>query len=247
MDPGDLRAIGIAPEGSRVLSAEGSRVLSAEGSAVVDAEGSPDTSAAGWSADLVYAAYRAGLFPMGLGEAGTGPVGWWAPRLRGVLRPGELRVSTSLRKSRKRFRVTIDTCFEDVMRACADPSRPGAWITPDFIALYCELHRTGRAHSVEVWNRETGALAGGLYGVAFGGVFAGESMFHRERDASKVALVELVELLDSVDDDVPWLIDTQWQTSHLASLGVSAVDAFAYAKALESARHGFHSQAFPNQ
>lgn len=190
----------------------------------------------------VLSAYRAGLFPMGLGEGGSAPIGWWSPRRRGVLRPGELRVSSSLRRSLRRFSWTVDADFAAVVRACADPARSGAWITGEFIDLYLALYREGHAHSVEVW--DDGELVGGLYGVAFGGVFAGESMFHTRTDASKTALVRLVEILDGVDDPAPWLIDAQWRTPHLASLGVSEIGGYAYLSALRSARGGNHSQAF---
>ncbi len=137
----------------------------------------------------VLSAYRAGLFPMGIGRGGTGRMGWWAPRRRGVLLPGDLRVSKSLRKSMRAFDFTVDTAFDDVIRACADPSRAGAWITREILDLYTSLHAHGWAHSVEVW--KDGRLAGGLYGVAIGSLFAGESMFHRETDASKAALAHL--------------------------------------------------------
>lgn len=194
------------------------------------------------SIDQVLSAYRAGLFPMGLGDGGAEPIGWWSPRRRGVLRSGELTVSRSLRRSVRRFDWAIDTCFRSVVEACAGSDRDGAWITPELIDLYAGLHAAGHAHSVEVFER--GRLVGGLYGVAFGSVFAGESMFHRRPDASKVALVRLVEVLDAVESDTPWLIDTQWQTSHLARLGVSEIGAFEYLAALDRARRGDHSQAF---
>ncbi|NUL60824.1 leucyl/phenylalanyl-tRNA--protein transferase [Brevibacterium luteolum] len=192
--------------------------------------------------DQVLSAYRAGLFPMGIGQHGAPPTGWWAPLTRGVLRPGQLRVSRSLRRSLTRFTWSVDAAFAEVVAGCADPSRDGAWITPQIAQLYQRLHEAGHAHSVEVY--EDGRLAGGLYGVAFGGVFCGESMFHTSRDASKVALVRLVELLDSVGDHTPWIIDTQWQTSHLETLGVSEVSGFEYLEALAVARSGRHFQAF---
>lgn len=197
------------------------------------------------SASQVLSAYRAGLFPMGLGESGTGPVGWWAPRRRGVLRSGQLCISQSLRKSARRFDWSVDRRFAEVIAACADPGRSGAWITPAIIDTYSELHERGHAHSVEVLR--DGELVGGLYGIAFGGVFAGESMFHRASDASKVALLRLVEILDAVDSDVPWIIDTQWQTPHLETLGVSEIDGFEYLRALRQAEQGSHSQAFLTQ
>lgn len=179
-------------------------------------------------------AYSSGLFPMGIGENGGGEIGWWTPSERGVLRPQEVRISKSLRKSCRRFAVSTDRAFSDVIRACADPSRDGRWITPDVISAYEKLHEHGLAHSVEVWR--DGTLVGGLYGVALGGLFAGESMFHRERDASKVALIGLCAVLTenahsrpeatasdgSSHGDVSGfgrLIDMQWLTPHLASLG----------------------------
>ena len=136
------------------------------------------------------AAYRTGLFPMPDPDVG---LGWWSPVRRGVLRLGDLRVTRSLRQSARRFEVRVDTAFAEVIAGCADPSRPQGWIDDDIAAAYLELHRLGWAHSVECW--EADVLVGGLYGVAIGGLFAGESMFHRQRDASKVALMGLVSLL----------------------------------------------------
>ncbi|QYJ03467.1 leucyl/phenylalanyl-tRNA--protein transferase [Nocardioides panacisoli] len=167
----------------------------------------------------VLAAYRRGLFPMP-GAVGDHRVGWWSPVERGVLELADLRVSRSLRRSLRGFEIRIDTAFEDVIDGCADPRRPGAWIDAAMRAAYVELHRLGWVHSVETWR--DGRLVGGLYGVAVGGVFAGESMFHRETDASKAALVGLVEALRDEYADRR-LIDVQWQTPHLASLGVTRV------------------------
>lgn len=161
------------------------------------------------------AAYTAGLFPMHLA---TGELAWWSPDPRGILEPAGLRVSTSLRRSCRRYSVTVDTRFEDVMRAC-DERRPDSWITEEFIEAYCALHDLGWAHSIEVWHE--GLLVGGLYGVEAGGLFAGESMFHRRPDASKVAIVALVERLAACTG--PRLIDVQWRTDHLASLGVAEI------------------------
>ena len=177
-----------------------------------------DADIVGLGADLepgtVLSAYRTGLFPMPDEDYG---LGWWSPVFRGVLRPDDLRVSRSMRQSARKFEIRVDTAFEEVLAGCADPSRPSGWIDDGIFAAYVELHRLGWAHSVEAWR--DGVLAGGLYGVALGGLFAGESMFHRERDASKVALMGLVSLLR--DEHVERrLIDVQWQTPHLASLGV---------------------------
>jgi len=162
------------------------------------------------------AAYRVGLFPMGLGRHGRGAIGWWSPDPRGVIPAGALRVSRSLRRARDHFDVRVDTCFDEVVRRCADPSRQGRWITPEVAEAYGRLHVLGWAHSVEAW--QGGELVGGLYGVSVGGLFAGESMFHSVRDASKVALVGLVERFHA-DGDPRRILDVQWATDHLRSLG----------------------------
>ncbi len=142
-----------------------------------------------------------------------------------------LRVHRSLRKVLPRFEVRVDTAFGDVVRACADPGRDGRWITAGIATAYAELHRLGWAHSVEAWQDDE--LVGGLYGVAIGGLFAGESMFHRARDASKAALVGLVELLGPTDPDR--LLDVQWRTEHLATLGVVEVPREEYVRRLQRA------------
>ena len=169
-------------------------------------------------------AYRSGLFPMPLGSPGdNGDLGWWSPDPRGVLPLDGLRVTKSLRRSCRDYEIRIDTAFETVMRECGDPSRDGSWIDEEFVTAYTRLHELGWAHSVETWQDER--LVGGLYGVCIGGLFAGESMFHRARDASKVALVALVDLLS---DGQPRLLDVQWQTEHLATLGVVAMPRTTY-------------------
>ncbi|MBW8824972.1 MAG: leucyl/phenylalanyl-tRNA--protein transferase [Acidobacteria bacterium] len=160
------------------------------------------------------AAYRAGLFPMPIGRRGEGAIGWWSPDPRGVLPLDQLRVTRSLRRSVGRYEVTVDHDFTAVMTACAEPSRAGGWISQPFIDAYSRLHDLGWAHSVETWLE--GELVGGLYGVAIGGLFAGESMFSTATDASKVALVRLVDGL-RVGGVV--LLDVQWRTDHLATLG----------------------------
>ncbi len=179
-----------------------------------------ESGVVGVGADLapgtLVAAYRRGLFPMPVGRR---QIGWWSPDPRGVLEPGGLVVSRSLGKACRHFEIRVDTVFTEVMAACADPSRQHGWISADIGAAYGELHRLGWAHSVETWQDDV--LVGGLYGVAIGGLFAGESMFHRVTDASKVALVALTELLD---DHPATLLDVQWSTPHLASLGVVEID-----------------------
>lgn len=177
----------------------------------------------------ILAAYRAGIFPMRV----DGRLGWWSPDPRGVLPLDGLKVTKSLRRSRKRFEIRIDTAFVEVMEACADPSRDGMWITPDFVEAYTELHRLGWAHSVEAWNADDQTLAGGLYGLAVGGLFAGESMFHRETDASKVALMGLVDWLNRDGCGERRLIDVQWRTEHLATLGVVEMPRSAYLRRVQ--------------
>jgi leucyl/phenylalanyl-tRNA--protein transferase len=177
----------------------------------------------------VFAAYCRGLFPMHLD---TGELAWWSPDPRGVLPLDRLRVTKSLRASTRRYRVTVDAAFADVMAGCADERREQGWITPDFVEAYSELHRMGYAHSVEAWDA-TGDLAGGLYGVSIGGLFAGESMFHRATDASKVALVALVGILGEDGEDR--LLDVQWRTEHLASLGVIEIPRREYLSRLDAA------------
>lgn len=200
--------------------------------ALPQATDAADGEVAGVGADLepgtLLAAYRRGLFPMRL--APDGPLGWWAPSPRGILPLDGLRVSRSLRRSTRKFAVTVDTAFEAVMWACADRRRPGGWIDDRFVAAYSELHRLGWTHSVEVWSDAD--LVGGVYGVAIGGLFAGESMFHTVTDASKVALVALVELLQGGGGV---LFDVQWCTPHLASLGVVEISRSEYAARLADA------------
>lgn len=179
----------------------------------------PDESGiVGVGADLepgtVLSAYRQGLFPMPLRRPRT--IGWWSPDPRGVLPLDGLRVSKSLRRSCSRYEIRVDSAFDQVIQACADPRRPDGWIDRSIVAAYRQLHDLGWVHSIEAWSPE-GELAGGLYGVAIGGLFAGESMFSYQTDASKVALVGLV---DRLRDGGATLLDVQWKTDHLASLGV---------------------------
>jgi leucyl/phenylalanyl-tRNA--protein transferase len=183
----------------------------------------------GVGADLepgtILAAYRRGLFPMPVGRRGT--LGWWSPDPRAIIPLEGLRVSRSLRRSVRRFEIRVDHACERVIEACAEPARPHGWITPEVRAAYVRLHELGWVHSVESWDRDDGELAGGLYGVAIGGLFAGESMFHRRADASKVALVALVALLRAGDVGPATsrhrLLDVQWRTPHLARLGAVEV------------------------
>lgn len=175
-------------------------------------------------------AYRSGIFPMPVDDGRL--LAWWSPDPRGVLPLDALRVSRSLRRSVERYDVTFDTAFTEVVDACAEPDRDGGWIDDAVTAAYTELHRLGWAHSVEVRDRADGRLVGGLYGVHIAGLFAGESMFHRQRDASKVALVALIERLGAIG---AVLLDVQWLTPHLASLGAVEIERTEYLRRLEVA------------
>lgn len=166
--------------------------------------------------DTLLAAYSRGLFPMPLRPGGR--IGWWSPPERGILEPERLIVHRSLRQACRRYEIRVNTVFADVVDGCADPARPHGWIDAQMRAAYVGFHQAGFAHSVEAWCDDE--LVGGLYGVAIGGLFAGESMFYRARDASKVALVALA---DGLRDGHRRLIDVQWATPHLCSLGVSAI------------------------
>lgn len=188
----------------------------------------PGVELLGVGADLepatVLAAYRAGAFPMPVSAGRRRRVGWWSPDPRAIIPLDGLRVSRSLRASCRRFEIRVDTAYDRVVAGCADPRRPGGWIDGAIREAYQRLYELGWAHSVEAWRVDedgTEHLAGGLYGVAVGGLFAGESMFHgplrADRDASKVALVALVERLRASGG--PRLLDVQWATPHLRSLG----------------------------
>lgn len=188
-----------------------------------------DDDLVGIGADLepgtLLAAYRTGLFPMPINRRS---LGWWSPTRRGILPLKALHVSKSLQRSCGRFEIRVDTAFEAVIEACSKADRPHGWITADLAAAYARLFELGWAHSVETWSRTSGALVGGLYGIAIGGLFAGESMFHRERDASKAALVALVKILRTTGSPEDRVLDVQWHTPHLASLGVVEIDRAEY-------------------
>jgi len=175
------------------------------------------------------AAYRHGIFPW---YSEGDPILWWSPDPRMVLFPAELRVTRSLAKTLRNasYEVRFDTAFDDVMRGCAAPraGQPGTWITAEMRAAYGRLHELGYAHSAETW--VDGELAGGLYGVAIGRMFFGESMFTRRRDASKIAFVHLVEHLRAADYG---LIDCQMHTEHLASLGARALPRREFSRRLK--------------
>ncbi len=177
-------------------------------------------------------AYQYGVFPMPLDWDGSGShIGWWSPVKRGILRLDSLRVTRSLRQSVKHYQTTFNTACSEVISRCADPNRPDGWITAQIRDCYQMLHKAGYVHSVEVWRDDD--LVGGLYGVEMGGLFAGESMFHDPvlgRDASKVALWTLVDSLKTVGGDR--LVDVQWLTPHLASLGAIEIPRMSYLEQL---------------
>jgi leucyl/phenylalanyl-tRNA--protein transferase len=177
----------------------------------------------------VLAAYRVGLFPMPV----DGTIGWWSPRVRGVIPLSGYAPSRSLRRAARAFEVRVDTAFREVVAGCADPARPGGWIDADVVAAYTRLHDLGWAHSVEAWDAD--GLAGGVYGLAVGGLFAAESKFHRRTGASKAALLGLVGLLAGAGDAGRRLLDVQWLTPHLASLGAVEVSRARYRRLLAAA------------
>jgi leucyl/phenylalanyl-tRNA---protein transferase len=178
---------------------------------------------------LLVSAYREGIFPMALED---GEIGWFSPDPRGIIPLDTFHVPRRLQRVVRsaEWTVRVDTCFEDVMRACAERPGEGTWISDEILESYVELHRQRCAHSVEVWRNET--LVGGLYGVHLGGAFFGESMFHRVTDASKVALVALVERLRAGGFV---LLDTQWTTPHLEQFGAVEVPRKEYLRTLKEA------------
>jgi len=185
------------------------------------------------STERLLAAYRQGIFPWyGEGE----PILWWSPDPRMVLFPDELKISRSLSKTlrNKAYEIRFDTSFDAVIEGCAQSrsGQTGTWITAEMRAAYQRLHALGHAHSVETWIE--GGLAGGLYGVAIGGVFFGESMFSRARDASKIALVALVGRCKAQDIR---LIDCQMHTRHLASLGARDMPRLRFSQLLQELIH----------
>ncbi|HEY2833646.1 MAG TPA: leucyl/phenylalanyl-tRNA--protein transferase [Sporichthyaceae bacterium] len=197
-----------------------------------------DSGLVGVGADLAPAtlldAYRHGIFPMPVAK--RGPIGWWSPDPRGILPTTTARVARSLARTRRRFEIRVNTAFAEVVDACADPGRPHGWINPAMRRAYRQLHDLGWAHSVEAFAVDDGQLAGGVFGIAIGGLFAGESMFHRRTDASKAALLGLCDLLNASDGPPEQrLLDVQWTTPHLVSLGAVDVPREAYLDRLASA------------
>jgi leucyl/phenylalanyl-tRNA--protein transferase len=178
--------------------------------------------------DTLLYAYAHGMFPMFVNKRN---LAWWSPVDRGVIPLDGLRITRSMQQSAKKFTCTVNQAFSEVMTLCGSMRTDGNWINQHFIDAYTELHEEGHAHSVEVWN-EAGDLVGGLYGVRINKFFAGESMFHIETDASKVALMHLVQLMTLEGME---LLDTQWRTDHLESLGCIAIPRENYLQLLASA------------
>ncbi len=178
--------------------------------------------------EILICGYQMGLFPMADED---GEIGWYSPDPRCVFEFERFHVPHGLKPVLRRglFEVRINTAFDEVIRACADRAE-GTWISPEIIRVYNELHRLGFAHTVETWR--DGQLAGGLYGVAIGGAFFGESMFHRVSDASKVALVALMRRLESRGFV---LVDTQWATPHLQRFGAVEIPRAEYLRRLDAA------------
>ena len=178
---------------------------------------------------LVVRAYREGVFPMALEDRS---IGWFSPDPRGIIPLDDFYVPSRLARvlRSERFDVAADLAFEDVMRACAADRDEGTWISDEILECYTALYRLGIAHSVEV--RREGRLVGGLYGVHLGGAFFGESMFHRETDASKVALASLVDRLRRRSFA---LLDVQWLTPHLAQFGAIEIPRPEYLARLQQA------------
>ena len=176
--------------------------------------------------DLLLEAYTCGVFPMGSVEG----IAWYSPDPRGIIPLNAFNVPHGLRRALKknRFEIRINSDFRGVIVACAQ--RPETWITEPIIETYCSLHQLGLAHSVETWRE--GRLTGGLYGVALHGAFFGESMFHRETDASKIALVALVNHLQSRNFV---LLDIQWTTPHLETFGACSIPRSDYLELLAEA------------
>jgi leucyl/phenylalanyl-tRNA--protein transferase len=175
------------------------------------------------------AGYRAGMFPMPFDRR---RIAWFSPDPRGILPLDGLRLTRSLRRSVRRYDVRMNTQFREVVEACGDPRRTGAWINDAFVDAYERLHDLGWAHSIEIYRPGSNELVGGLYGVHIGRLFAGESMFHTATDASKVALVHLVDWLREIGVT---LLDVQWVTPHLASLGVIEIPRDEYLTHLHEA------------
>jgi len=190
--------------------------------------------------EFLLSAYAAGYFPMAESRDAK-EIHWFYPELRGVIGLEKFHIPASLAKfmRKKNFTITTDKVFPEVITACADTPRDGTWINDTIIRLYCELWKKNYAHSVECWSGDE--LVGGLYGVSLGGAFFGESMFSRKPNASKVALVHLVELLRGAGYT---LLDTQYTNEHLQQFGVAEIPREEYLKRLKKALKVTPKQCF---
>jgi leucyl/phenylalanyl-tRNA--protein transferase len=175
------------------------------------------------------AAYRLGLFPMPLQDG----LGWFSPARRAVVALDSFAPSRSLERAARRYEIRVDTSFAEIVARCARPGEPTSWIDPAMVGAYGRLHELGWAHSVEAWDAE--GLAGGLYGVSIGGLFAAESMYHARTDASKAAFLGLVGILRAAHDADRRLLDAQWQTPHLERLGAVEISRADYRRRLDGA------------
>jgi len=214
----------------RALAGAGAKLPS--GSETMDPQQSSGRRAPSLDPARVIHAYRQGVFPMAMED---GSIGWFSPDPRGVIPLDDFHEPARLARVRRqgRFEIAIDCAFEEVMRACARRPGEGTWISDAIVECYTALQRLGLAHSVEVWRE--GRLVGGLYGVHLGAAFFGESMFHRETDASKIALVALVDHLRRQGFR---LLDVQWLTPHLAQFGAIDIPRAEYLKQLKTAIGG---------
>jgi leucyl/phenylalanyl-tRNA--protein transferase len=214
--------VAIEPSPSRFVMPDPMEIAPGEDLVAVGADLEPGT---------LLAAYRTGLFPMPVDPyRRRSKMAWFSPDPRGIIPLDGLHVSRSLRKSMRRFEIRTNTRFTDVVRACGDPDRPGRWITNAIVDAYTELFHLGWGHSIEVYLDDE--LVGGLYGLRIERFFAGEAMFHTATDASKAALVALVDWLNETDAE---LLDVQWVTDHLATLGAVAVPRRDYLERLRDA------------
>ncbi len=175
--------------------------------------------------ETVIDSYKHGIFPMHIEVANKRQIGWWSPQQRGILPLNKINISKSLQKSMKKFHVSFDQAFDQVIDGCGDDKRPQGWINKEIKIAYKKLFELGYVHSVEVWNKND-ELVGGLYGVEVQGLFAGESMFHKETDASKTAMVYVVNKLKEAGGGR--IFDVQWQTPHLKSMGVIKISRKKY-------------------
>lgn len=212
----------IEPPASRFVMPDSTTLTPGEDLVAIGADLEPGT---------LLSAYRVGLFPMPVDpRRRRSKMAWFSPDPRGIIPIDGLHVSRSLRRSLRRFEMRVDTAFTEVVRACGDPRRPGRWITDAIVEAYSTMFDLGWGHSVEIY--EDGLLVGGVYGLHIERFFAGEAMFHHVTDASKAALVHLVDWLRDAGVE---LFDVQWSTPHLESMGAIAIPRDDYLRRLADA------------